>query len=72
MFSSGTSLGRIYNKPPTGHHSAFTGVGIFRFNHDRSRIKEVDIWRTPTKEDKIGGVDAEDLFEVHLSRLHFD
>ena len=42
MYSgTATGLGQYHGKKPTRHTSAFSGVNLFRFNHERSKIVEI-------------------------------
>lgn len=42
MYSgTATGLGEYHGKKPTRHTSAFSGVNLFRFNHERSKIIEI-------------------------------
>ena len=47
-----TGLGEYHHHKPTHHTSNFSGVNLFRFNKDRSKIVEVSVYRSAFAEDK--------------------
>ncbi|PRW20221.1 ester cyclase [Chlorella sorokiniana] len=48
---SATNLGEYHHHKATGHASNFEGANCFRFNHDRSRITHIDVYRSAFAED---------------------
>lgn len=66
-----TNLGRIHGSEPSRHASSISGITTFSFNHERSRITEVVVYRSPTAEEKARVGQEADPFNVHLARLHF-
>ncbi|KAL4451240.1 hypothetical protein ABPG77_009312 [Micractinium sp. CCAP 211/92] len=48
---SATNLGEYHHHKPTHHASSFEGCNIFKFNHDRSRITEIKVFRSAFAED---------------------
>lgn len=48
---SATNLGEYHNHKPTHHASSFEGCNILKFNHDRSRITEIKVFRSAFAED---------------------
>lgn len=69
--AAATNLGRFRGREPTRHFSSISGITSFGFNHDRSRIKEAIVYRSPTAEEKEEWSAASDPLDVHLARLHF-
>lgn len=67
----GTNLGRFHGNAPTRHVSAISGISTFSFNHERSQITEVTVFRTPTAEEKSYAAQETDPLNVHLAKLHF-
>lgn len=49
---TGTGLGTYHGHKGTHHASNFSGVNLFRFNKDRTKIIEVMVYRTAFAEDK--------------------
>lgn len=68
---SATNLGRFRGREPTRHSSSISGITSFGFNHDRSRIKEAIVYRSPTAEEKEEWSTASDPLDVQLARLNF-
>eukprot|EP00887_Chlorella_sp_A99_P000231 scaffold13.g231.t1 len=58
-----TGLGEYHNKRGTHHTSSFNGANLMRFNHDRSRITEIHVWRSAFAED------LQEVKEFELQRL---
>jgi hypothetical protein len=48
-----TGLGAYHNHKPSHHTSAFTGINMIQFNKDRSKIKEIRVYRQPFAEDRM-------------------
>lgn len=71
---SATNLGEYHHHKATRHASSFEGTNTFKFNHDRSRITEIHVYRSAFAEDinEIGErmVEIEGGFrELRLKRL---
>lgn len=49
---SATGLGEYHGHKPSHHNNLFSGVNIIKFTHDRSRIAEVEVYRSAFAEDK--------------------
>ena len=47
-----TGLGEYHGHKASGHTNNFTGVNMFTFNADRSKIIKVDVMRTAFSEDR--------------------
>ena len=71
---SATNLGRYHGAKASRHASALSGIDLFTFSPDRSKLEEVLVYRTPLAEDKIQleQFEAENhgLHELKLHRLH--
>lgn len=48
-----TGLGSYHQHKPTKHSSSFTGINSIKFNHDRSKIIEVKVYREAFAEDRM-------------------
>lgn len=68
---SATNLGKFKGKRPSGHFSSISGVTTFDFNHDRSKISEATVYRSPMREEKEAMQNESDPLNVHLARLHY-
>ena len=69
---SATGLGEYHGHKASHHTSPFTGVNIFKFNEDRTKIKEVIVYRSAFAEDRaeLGEKVPEGGFrELRLKRL---
>lgn len=67
-----TGLGEYHGHRATHHSSSFSGVNIFKFNADRSKIVQVQVFRSAFAEDKqeLGDKVPEGGFrELRLKRL---
>lgn len=71
---SATNLGRYHGAKASRHASALSGIDLFTFSPDRSKLEEVLVYRTPLAEDKVQleSFEAENhgLHELKLHRLH--
>ena len=71
---SATNLGRYHGAKASRHASALSGINLFTFSPDRSRLEEVLVYRTPLAEDRaqLEAFEAEGhgLHELRLHRLH--
>jgi len=71
---SATNLGRYHGAKASRHASALSGIDLFTFSPDRSKLVEVLVYRTPLAEDKVQleAFEAENhgLHELKLHRLH--
>lgn len=71
---SATNLGRYHGAKASRHASALSGIDLFTFSQDRSKLEEVLVYRTPLAEDKVQleSFEAENhgLHELKLHRLH--
>ncbi|KAL6767898.1 hypothetical protein ACKKBF_B37045 [Auxenochlorella protothecoides x Auxenochlorella symbiontica] len=48
-----TGLGEYHSHKPSHHVSAFSGINLVRFNHDRSKIVEIQVYRSAFAEDRL-------------------
>lgn len=68
---SATNLGKFKGREPSRHFSSISGVTTFDFTHDRSKISEAIVYRSPTREEKEALQGEADPLNLHLARLHF-
>ncbi|GAB4819953.1 hypothetical protein N2152v2_006999 [Parachlorella kessleri] len=70
---SATNLGSYHEHKPSRHTSNFQGCNLIKFNHDRSKITEIIVYRSAFAEDKLElgekEVDGGNLREIRLRRL---
>ena len=71
---SATNLGRYHGAKASRHASALSGIDLFTFSADRSKLEEVLVYRTPLAEDRaqLESFEAEGhgMHELKLHRLH--
>ena len=71
---SATNLGRYHGAKASRHASALSGIDLFTFSPDRSKLVEVLVYRTPLAEDKVQleafEAESHGLHELKLHRLH--
>lgn len=49
---SATGLGEYHGHKASHHTSNFSGINVLKFNEDRSKIKEVQVYRSAFAEDR--------------------
>lgn len=70
-----TNLGSFHEHKPSYHQSTLSGVTLFKFNKDRSKMVEVVVYRQALSEEEHEQHEValeDDLHTLHLARLHFD
>jgi hypothetical protein len=65
---SATGLGTYHGHKGTHHANVFSGVNLFRFNADRSKITEIRVYRSAFAED-LQEMSEGGFRELRLKRL---